>query len=218
MPKNLSVAEVESFRTRLCGAAERLFAEHGPDGVSMRQLADELGCSAMTPYRYFRDKQDILAAVRAAVFNRFADAMEKAARTTGDAAAKSRAAGEAYVRFALRDPQAYRLMFDVSQPHPNHFPDLVRATARARRAMRAHVEAMIAEGVLVGDPELIGYAFWAANHGLIMLHLANKLPVKPDFQTIRRATMQLLIQGARDAADTPAARNRAKPERQKEKS
>jgi AcrR family transcriptional regulator len=214
MPRNLSLAEVDAFRARLCGAAERLFAEHGIDGVSMRQLADELGCSAMTPYRYFRDKQDILAAVRAAAFDRFADAMEKAARAPGDAAAKTRAVGEAYVRFALRDPQAYRLMFDVSQPDPNRFPELVRASARARRTMTAHIEAMIEEGVLVGDPELLGYAFWAASHGVIMLHLANKLPGKPDFHAIRRETMRLLVHGARAAADP----HRPKPERQKEKS
>jgi AcrR family transcriptional regulator len=219
MPKNLSSAEVDAFRTRLCDAAERLFAEHGADGVSMRQLADELGCSAMTPYRYFRDKEEILAAVRAAVFDRFADAMEKAARTPGDAAAKSRAVGEAYVRFALRDPQAYRLMFDVSQPDPKRFPELVRAGTRARRTMTAHIAALVEEGLLVGDPELLGYAFWAASHGLIMLHLANKLPGKPDFHAIRRETMRLLVQGARTAPDVPPPdRSRPKPERQKEKS
>lgn len=185
----------------------------------MRQLADELGCSAMTPYRYFRDKQEILATVRAAAFDRFADAMEKASRTPGDAAAKSRAVGEAYVRFALRDRQAYRLMFEVSQPDPERFPELVRANARARRTTIAYLEAMIEEGVLVGDPELLGYAFWAANHGLIMLHLANKLPDKPDFDTIRRATMQLLMAGARAAAAAPATDgDRPKPERHKEKS
>ena len=57
MPKNLSPAEVDAFRARLCAVAERRFAERGADGVSMRQLADELGCSAMTPYRYFSDKE-----------------------------------------------------------------------------------------------------------------------------------------------------------------
>ena len=35
-------------------------------GQDVRQLAQELGCSAMTPYRYFRDKNEILAAVTAA--------------------------------------------------------------------------------------------------------------------------------------------------------
>ncbi len=41
----------------------------------MRQLAAELGCSPMTPYRYFKDKDEILAAVRAAAFDRFSEAL-----------------------------------------------------------------------------------------------------------------------------------------------
>ena len=56
MPKNLSAAEVDAFRARLCAVAQQRFAKQGVDGVSMRQLADALGCSPMTPYRYFRNK------------------------------------------------------------------------------------------------------------------------------------------------------------------
>ena len=65
MPRVLSQADVADFRDRLCEAAERLFAEHGPEAVTMRQLAAELGVSPMTPYRYFRDKDDILEIGRA---------------------------------------------------------------------------------------------------------------------------------------------------------
>src|SRR5215470_6014158 len=171
MPRILSTAEVEAFRTRLCGAAERLFAEHGPDGVSMRQLADALGCSPMTPYRYFRDKDDILAAVRAAAFDRFSDVLEEAARKAGDdPRAAGEATGEAYVRFALSDPDAYRLMFDLSQPHPDRYPDLVRASSRARQWMSAAMVRLVNAGVFSGDPELLGYVFWATLHGLVVLH------------------------------------------------
>ena len=46
----------------------------------MRQLAAELGVSPMTPYRYFEDKDAILAAVRATAFNRLAEALEAPAR------------------------------------------------------------------------------------------------------------------------------------------
>ena len=63
MPRVLTETDVADFRERLCVAAERLFAEKGPDAVTMRQLASELGVSPMTPYRYFQDKDDILAAV-----------------------------------------------------------------------------------------------------------------------------------------------------------
>ena len=85
----------------------------------------------MTPYRYFRDKQEILAAVRAAAFDRFADAMEKAANGPGDAVTKA-------LRFALRDEQAYRLMFDLSQPHLDALN--VRAGGVLRQMVREIVE------------------------------------------------------------------------------
>jgi Phenylpropionate dioxygenase and related ring-hydroxylating dioxygenases, large terminal subunit len=125
MPKNLSAAEVDAFRTRLCAVAQHRFATEGRDGVSMRQLADALGCSPMTPYRYFRNKDEILAAVRTAAFERFAAALERAGeKARGDLGAQGRAVGEAYLRFALSEPEAYRLMFDLSQPHPDRYPAL----------------------------------------------------------------------------------------------
>jgi AcrR family transcriptional regulator len=85
MPRVLTETDVADFRDRLCEAAERLFAEKGPDAVTMRQLSAELGVSPMTPYRYFEDKDDILAAVRTSAFNRFAEALEKARDGAPDA-------------------------------------------------------------------------------------------------------------------------------------
>ncbi len=79
MPRTLSAEQVEKFRARLCEVAQHRFATQGRDAVSMRQLADALGCSPMTPYRYFRNKDEILAAVRTAAFDRFAAALEEAA-------------------------------------------------------------------------------------------------------------------------------------------
>src|SRR5215813_7999999 len=105
MPRVLSDTDVADFRERLCEAAERLFAEKGPEAVTMRQLAAELGVSPMTPYRYFQDKDDILAAVRANGFNRFADALEAAREKATGARAKGAAVGEAYVNFAFEHPQ-----------------------------------------------------------------------------------------------------------------
>ena len=210
MPRNLSSAEVDAFRARLCAVAQKRFAKQGVDGVSMRQLADALGCSPMTPYRYFRNKEEILAAVRAAAFDRFASALEEAARKTrGDLRAGGQAMGEAYIRFALGSPDAYRLMFDLSQPHPDRYPELVRASARARHMMSAALEALVKAGIFVGDPQLLGYVFWATMHGLVVLHLAGKLPKKPDFRTIQREAMRLLVAGARSGVAAPPAASAA---------
>jgi AcrR family transcriptional regulator len=201
VPRSLSAEQVEEFRARLCAVAQHRFATEGRDAVSMRQLADALGCSPMTPYRYFHNKDEILAAVRTAAFDRFAEALERAAaQAGGDLRAAGQAVGEAYVRFALGDPDGYRLMFDVAQPHPDRYPELVRASTRARRTMSASLERLVRAGVFHGDPELLGFAFWAGMHGLVMLHLAGKLPAERDFETIRRELMRLLVTGARAAA------------------
>jgi AcrR family transcriptional regulator len=201
VPRSLSAEQVEEFRARLCAVAQHRFATEGRDAVSMRQLADALGCSPMTPYRYFHNKDEILAAVRTAAFDRFAEALEQAAaQAGGDLRAAGQAVGEAYVRFALGDPDGYRLMFDLTQPHPDRYPELVRASTRARRTMSASLERLVRAGVFHGDPELLGFAFWAGMHGLVMLHLAGKLPAERDFETIRGELMRLLVTGARAAA------------------
>jgi AcrR family transcriptional regulator len=50
-------------REQIVVVAARILEEDGLSGLSMRRLAEELGVSAMTPYRYFRDKDELLDAV-----------------------------------------------------------------------------------------------------------------------------------------------------------
>ena len=194
MPRVLSETDVADFRERLCEAAERLFAERGPDAVTMRQLAAELGVSPMTPYRYFRDKEDILAAIRASGFNRFAAALERARGAAKSARAKGAAVGEAYVSFALENAHAYKLMFDLNQPSEGAYPDLTAAAARARATMSAYVEDLVAEGVIVGDPQEIGTMFRVAAHRVVVLELAGRLP-PGQARALHQAMVQTLARG-----------------------
>ena len=68
MPKVLSAADIEAFRERLCDAAEEKFAARGPEAVTMRDLADAMGVSPMTPYRYFKDKDAVFHALHTEAF------------------------------------------------------------------------------------------------------------------------------------------------------
>lgn len=212
MPKILSQDEIDAFRARLCAAAEKRFAAQGVAGVSLRQLAEDLGCSAMTPYRYFRDKDEIVAAVRTAALDSFSAALETAARSGGSARRRGRAVGEAYIRFALDNPDRYRLMHDALQCDPGSFPDLARAQARSRRTLTDYIEDLVAEGTLQGDPQVLGHIFWATTHGLLSLQLAGRLDSRPDFDTLYRTAMRMLARGAAPDA-TPAEHE--KPARQR---
>ena len=195
MPRVLSETDVADFRERLCEAAERLFAEHGPDGVTMRQLAAELGVSPMTPYRYFKDKEAILAAVRANGFNRFADALEAAYDSENDPVERSRVVGDAYVAFALGEPAAYKLMFDLMQPHEADYPELVAAEARALATQRRHVQGMVDAGVLKGDVKMLAHMFWSILHGTLVLQLAGKLSPDIDPSELRTQLFRALGRG-----------------------
>jgi AcrR family transcriptional regulator len=209
----LTEEAVGEFRERLIDAAERLFAQHGLEAVTMRQLAAELGVSPMTPYRYFEDKEAILAAVRARAFARHADALEAAYTAAGaDPIAASGAVGKAYVDFAFAHPEAYKLMFDITQPNEARYPELVAAGDRSRRTMTSHLEALAAAGGLPADPGLIGHMFWSALHGPIMLAFSGKLMAGYDARAIIDALMAALGRGVFGAegfmASGPAGRPR----------
>jgi AcrR family transcriptional regulator len=181
VPRILSEKDIAGFRERLCELATRLLAERGPENFNMRLLAAEMGVSAMTPYRYFRDKDEILSLIRARAFTRFADQLEQALVMPGSQAEKSAAMIRAYADFALNEQTCYRLIFDFAQPRSGSTLELVEAETRVRAAMVDHMRMMVDQGHYRGDPELIGHVFWASMHGLVMLHLAGKLD--GDFDT-----------------------------------
>jgi AcrR family transcriptional regulator len=195
VPRVLTPADLADFREKLIAAATRIFAAKGREGFTMRELAAELGVSAMTPYRYFQDKDEILAAVRADAFDRFAQALEQAFASNAPVGERGAAVGQAYMRFAFGEPASYRLMFDMSQPDEAQYPELVRATERARRTMTDYVRAFVAEGFLQGDPVLLGHVFWAALHGAVVLQLAGKLGEECDFETLSREAFAALARG-----------------------
>jgi AcrR family transcriptional regulator len=192
-----SAAERDAIKARLCEAAARIYVEEGEAALSMRRLAAEVGCSPMAPYRHFADKQALVAAVRAAAFSRLADALDGVGR---DGRHRAADIGEAYVRFARENPAAYRLMFDLAQPDEAAYPELAAAAARARISMSQYVRELVEAGVLAGDPETLGYVFWATIHGLVVLDLAGRLPAKPGFETLRRTALGALMRGLRGKA------------------
>ena len=195
MPRPLSATEIAHFRQRLIAAATRHFASHGLEGLTLRRLAADLGVSPMTPYRYFADKDAILAAMQAHAFARFASALEHAFASAQGATQRAEAVGTAYTKFALSEPAHYRLIFDLAVKDQNADPALQAAAARARATMTAYVRDLVASGRLRGDPELIGQAVWALMHGAVMLRLAGNFPSADAYDAVLRVGVRALFKG-----------------------
>ena len=196
MPRYLTEQDIADFRAELCRVATERFARFGYEGVTMRQLADALGCSPKTPYRYFKDKADILATVRAQAFASFADALEKAMVGVASPWDRGRISGQAYIGFALANPHAYRIMFDIDVPIDDSHPELGHQAERAARYITAGAETLAEAGLIDFDPQLFGYTMWAALHGIVMLHQSGMLKHGPDYKALAQFQGMMALRGA----------------------
>ncbi|MDR3527268.1 MAG: TetR/AcrR family transcriptional regulator [Rhizomicrobium sp.] len=200
MPRTLSQDEIIEFREQACAAASKLFAQRGTDGVTMRALAEVMGISPMKPYHYFRDKEEILVAAVIRAFNHFIAAVEGSSRAHGSPLEQAEAKRRAYVDFALAEPDAYRIMFEMPYPDLVKYPELAETVERARQAMRRSMDLLVSENIIAGDPSTLGYVFWCCLHGPVSLYLAGKLDSLAQLETLLELAMKGLLAGLKPAA------------------
>ena len=167
--------EKEGLRRRILDATGALFVEHGYEALSMRQIAEHIGYSATTIYRYYDDKDDLLFAIVREGFQRFGRALAKAARSSDDPRARLSALGHAYVEFGLKNQVYYRLMFMqrfdlIFDGRPKQETPMIDSFGVVRQAVEEAMEA----GVLRrGDPETTATVIWAVVHGITSLAIAG---------------------------------------------
>jgi AcrR family transcriptional regulator len=200
--------EIESFRTRLCEAAMQMFADEGYAAVTLRALAEKLECSHALPYRYFADKREIFAAVCGLGFERFADALERAAAGVEDPEERLRVLARAYFKFALREPHAYRIMFELREPASADFPQYKVKEIRSWQALLQAVELAVQAGVLGGEPDLVAHQFWAGLHGLVSLQLAGKLNLGRSGKELLEPHFEAMLDGHRPRTPTKTPKRR----------
>lgn len=172
--KKLTVEQVDQFRTALLDAALELFVEVGYEAVSIRALAAAVGCSAMTPYRYFDDKAAIFDACRCRAFENFADIQESTAAKHPQPMERIRFLGQAYATYANDNPGAFRLMFELNQSEKSSRA-LRKAEQRAFDTLRQSVTEGVEQDFIRGDADTLAHLYWAALHGIVVLQATGKL-------------------------------------------
>lgn len=176
MPRTLSESEISDFRNKLCRTAEQLFIEFGVDGFTMRRLAAALGVSAMTPYRYFKNKSDLLTSVRTLAFQRLATALQNVTESQqADKISPTDQLCLSYIDFALGNTDQYQLMFStdadalpVAEALQDNYQLCLNTIAQALRAELAPLP----EGFPI---EKMAFTYWSMLHGSVVVSriLAN---------------------------------------------
>ena len=183
---------IESTKARLVAAASDLLDAGGQGAVTLRAVGEVVGVSHNAPYRHFRDRNALLAAVAERDFDGLREAFQARAEGVEDAQAALRAAAMAFVAYARTHPARYRLLFSD--------PDLVSAGGSMERAAWGAFQAFgrIVGRCRFGDPQgsvettrLTGLIY-ATLHGAIDLDLGGRSRDAKGLGSIE-ATMDLLL-------------------------
>lgn len=156
----------------LAATADLLERTGNADAVSIRAVGKLVGVSAPSIYRHFADKDELIDAVVAQVFEDL-DAAMRAAIDDPDAhpIVRLHHLGMAYVRFALDHPEQYRLA--TAPAETRGAVDQV-LTSSAFQYMADAVQDAMTEGLIdADDPTPIVLELWSAAHGIASLLLAK---------------------------------------------
>ena len=194
------------LRRALIDDAVETIANQGIGALNLRQLAARVGVTSGAPYHHFASREVLLAAIADDGFHAL-EARLLAARDASSTKASPRleALGEAYVRFAIAHPGAFRVMFhrDAMTAGPTE------AGVRAFEMLREAVLACQSEGAApVGDPAPLVLTAWSAVHGFATLCVDGALPFQGiDGDAMASAIGRTIAQGfAALARERPGVR------------
>jgi AcrR family transcriptional regulator len=91
-------------------AASRLFADAGYENVSMRRIAEAVGCSQMAAYRHFPDKSALIQRLCIDLYERFTPLQTTSEPEPDPRQGLKRAMGD-FLRMSVDYPHHYKLAF-----------------------------------------------------------------------------------------------------------
>lgn len=164
-----------SLGAAVLDAARKLCFEGGPDGVTARRVAAEVGCTAPAIYRHYRGMEQILHALRMeghGLLGAYLDAPPRDQPCVGRLAAMQ----DEYFRFGCEHPRYFGLMF----------PACLGAGATAGIGAEEAATLLIvrdeaARGIERGeirtdlDPLVVANHCWLAVHSLTATHVSGHL-------------------------------------------
>ena len=153
------------LRDALVQAALREAEREGPEAISIKALARQLGVSQPAPYRHFADREALLQAAAAEAFRQFNTILSEAIRKPSKRSKLSRFAQVA-LDFGLRRNGIYRLMFASRTMACAVSDSELHIAGRETFALLVESFEAPAVGLL---RERHALQIWAALHGVVSL-------------------------------------------------
>ncbi|HYH10675.1 MAG TPA: TetR/AcrR family transcriptional regulator [Thermoanaerobaculia bacterium] len=180
------------LRAALLAAAVDLIREAGAESLSLREVARRSGVSQTAPYRHFRDKEDLTAGIAEEGFTILGDEMRKAAGGDGAPRERLMRGGRAYVAFALKRPEHFKVMFATDLDAKRH-PAARTAADNAFAGLLALVTAAFPKRA----PLTLARMAWSQVHGIATLAIGKQFRFRTQAEVLAFAeeAMQALARG-----------------------
>jgi AcrR family transcriptional regulator len=174
MPKPAGSYHHGDLRRALLAAALELVAEKGPKGFTMSEAAKRAGVSSAAPYRHFADRDALLAEVAEQGFVALGQALDRIAARGRDPLELLVRLGRGYVRWAVANPDHYKVMFDDAYGVED-FSDVRPAGRHTFLVLLNAIETGQLAGLLrAQDPRAVAGPLWSAIHGIALLQIGHK--------------------------------------------
>jgi len=160
-----------NLRNELLDTAAAQLADEGVEDLSLRALARAVGVSQTAPYRHFRDKNELLAALATRGYHVLLTDLEAAGRRAGASPIEQMYAfAHSYVNYAINNPDLFKLMFGPALQPLTGFPELHQASRDTYELVRNIMRRGIEQGIFRGeDDHYLANAGWSGIHGLATL-------------------------------------------------
>jgi len=186
-----------SRRGEILEAAKRLFIEEGFPQATMRRIAAVVGVSPTALYLHFSDKEAILQAIADDFFDELLVELHNSEGTETTPLAKLRAGMCAYVKFALKRTDEYRLTFQVRHAKVMLAPDEIPDHGDLPfEVLESAVQRLLDDGVFrPGDPVVISESIWCALHGLTAVLMDHKEQAQGAHDVLMNSVISMILLG-----------------------
>jgi AcrR family transcriptional regulator len=197
----MSSSDTPTLRRKILDCARRLMITDGYTDLSMRKIANEVGCSATSIYLYFDNKDALLHALIEEGFDLLMKACYQVLERDSGTLAKLLDMLNAYIQFAIDQPEYYSVMFSLRPAQMSRYPaDKFRKARKGIELTAELLKQAEKEGIIESgqDTYLLAWYMWSNMHGGVMLMLSQRLDVKIEprefVRTIVERTLSSLLQ------------------------
>jgi AcrR family transcriptional regulator len=173
--------ERTSMKSKILDAAMDLYLASGIENVTIRNIAEMIEFSPATIYLYYKDKDQIFFNLYNLAFGKFY-AKQMELESIADPMERLKKSGHQYIRWALKNPKLYDLMFILEIPMNVIAKEAcVDIGQQSFGVLRKTVVECIAAGKLqVKDADLAAMMFWNMVHGIVSLLIKKRVLYPPD--------------------------------------